>query len=81
MSNKIEYPKHITATNEVTGALIKTRTDNQDQYAKGWDAIFGKGIEASAEDGISVAAFNEIVDTGFVEENKRCGNCFCNCNK
>jgi hypothetical protein len=41
--NKFEYPKHFTATNDITGALIKTRTDGQSNYASGWDLLWGKG--------------------------------------
>ena len=35
-------PKRFTATNDVTGALIKTKADNQDAFAEGWERIFGK---------------------------------------
>ena len=37
-----ETPKRFTATNDSTGALIKSRPDNQDSYASGWDLIWGK---------------------------------------
>lgn len=42
---KFEYPSRMTARNDVTGAAIQTKGTNQDQYAKGWDAIFGKKKE------------------------------------
>ena len=37
-----DTPKRFTAVNESTGALIKSRPDNQDVYAEGWERIFGK---------------------------------------
>ena len=37
-----DTPKRFTATNDVTGALIKTKADNQDAFAEGWERIFGK---------------------------------------
>lgn len=37
-----EAPKRYTATNDITGALIKSKADNQEAYASGWDRIFGK---------------------------------------
>lgn len=39
---KFEYPKKLTATNDVTGALIKSKGTNQEEYNNGWDAIWGK---------------------------------------
>lgn len=35
-------PKRFTATNPVTGDLIKSRANNQDVYAENLDKIFGK---------------------------------------
>lgn len=35
-------PKRFTATNEVTGALIKSKCDNHEVYALNWEVIFGK---------------------------------------
>ena len=35
-------PKRFTATNDVSGALIKTKADDQDAFAEGWERIFGK---------------------------------------
>ena len=34
-------PKRFTAINDVTGSLIKSKSDNQDNYAKNWEVIFG----------------------------------------
>ena len=34
-----EAPKRFTATNDVTGALIKSKSDNQDAYSKGYDLL------------------------------------------
>lgn len=34
-------PKRFTAVNESTGALIKSRPDNQEAFAEGWERIFG----------------------------------------
>lgn len=35
-------PKRFTATNDVTGALIKSKCDNHEVYALNWEVIFGK---------------------------------------
>lgn len=37
-----EAPKRYTATNDVTGDLIKSKSGNQEAYSDGWDRIFGK---------------------------------------
>lgn len=58
----MEYPKRMTAINETTGALIKSKTDNQEGYAKGWDLIFGvkKEFEYEIDDGILKYSVGEI---------------------
>ena len=45
-----DTPKRFTATNDVTGALIKSRPDNQDVYAEGWERIFGKKKKEETSD-------------------------------
>lgn len=45
-----DTPKRFTATNDVTGALIKTKADNQDVYAEGWERIFGKKKKEETSD-------------------------------
>jgi hypothetical protein len=40
--NNNTTPKRFTAINDVTGALIKSGSDNQDAYSKNWEAIWGK---------------------------------------
>ena len=42
-------PKRFTATNDVTGALIKSRADGQDAYADGWSRIFGNKEQEKVE--------------------------------
>jgi len=37
-----EAPTRYTATNDVTGDLIKSKSGNQEAYSDGWDRIFGK---------------------------------------
>lgn len=34
-----EAPKRFTATNDITGALIKSKSDNQDAYSNGYDLL------------------------------------------
>ena len=34
-----EAPKRFTAVNDVTGALIKSKSDNQDAYSTGYDIL------------------------------------------
>jgi len=34
-----EAPKRFTATNDVTGALIKSKTDNHEAYANGYEIL------------------------------------------
>ena len=34
----------------MTGALIKTKTDNQDAFAEGWERIFGKKKKEETSD-------------------------------
>lgn len=46
-----DTPKRFTATNDVTGALIKTKADNQDAFAEGWERIFGKKKKEEDVDG------------------------------
>lgn len=41
-ASTVEYPKRLTAINDCTGALIKSRGTNQEEFASGWDAIWGK---------------------------------------
>jgi len=41
MAIENKTPKRFTAVNESTGALIKSRPDNQDVFAEGWERIFG----------------------------------------
>lgn len=45
---QFEYPKRLTARNE-EGKCIQTRATCQEQYAKGWDAIFNKPKESQDE--------------------------------
>lgn len=45
-----DTPKRFTATNEVTGALIKTKADNQDAFAEGWERIFGNKKKEETSD-------------------------------
>ena len=42
MAIENKTPKRFTAVNESTGALIKSRPDNQEAFAEGWERIFGK---------------------------------------
>lgn len=42
-------PKRFTATNDVTGALIKSRADGQNAYADGWSRIFGNKEQEKVE--------------------------------
>ena len=41
MAIENKTPKRFTAVNESTGALIKSRPDNQEAFAEGWERIFG----------------------------------------
>lgn len=50
MSIVNDTPKRFTATNDVTGALIKTKADNQDAFAEGWERIFGKKKKEETSD-------------------------------
>lgn len=43
-------PKRFTATNDVTGALIKSKADNQDTFAEGWERIFGNKKKEETSD-------------------------------
>lgn len=45
-----DTPKRFTATNDVTGALIKTKADNQDAFAEGWERIFGNKKKEGTSD-------------------------------
>ena len=45
-----DTPKRFTATNDVTGALIKTNADNQDAFAEGWERIFGNKKKEETSD-------------------------------
>lgn len=45
-----DTPKRFTATNDVTGALIKTKADNQDAFAEGWERIFGNKKKEETSD-------------------------------
>ena len=45
-----DTPKRFTAVNESTGALIKTKADNQDAFAEGWERIFGKKKKEETSD-------------------------------
>lgn len=39
-----EAPKRFTAVNDITGALIKSKSDNQDAYSKGYDILINGNI-------------------------------------
>jgi hypothetical protein len=45
---KENIPKKLPAINDVTGAVIATRSTNQDAYASGWDAIWGNKASQEA---------------------------------
>lgn len=44
-----KHERFTTAVNDSTGDLIKTKASNQQAYAKGWEAIFGKKEELSVQ--------------------------------
>lgn len=39
-----------TAYNDSTGDLIKSKTNSQEAYNKGWEAIFGKKDKTEEQD-------------------------------
>ena len=54
MAIENKTPKRFTAVNESTGALIKSRPDNQEAFAEGWERIFGnkkkeENVDVSSE--------------------------------
>ena len=82
-TTNLEYPKRLTATNAVTGALIKSRGTNQDVYADGWDRIFGKKddkvwLECSCGkyEIVSISAY-ENGDTGWYSDDIESGKGLC----
>lgn len=56
----------MTAKNDVTGDLIKSKT-NSDAYASGWDRIFGKKKQEQALD--ELVRINE--ELGLYEEDNK----------
>lgn len=68
-------PKKLTATNDVTGALIKSKGDNRDVYASGWDAIWGKkqkevldAPDINLFGGVAGGGMSQLAQGGFVPE-------------
>ena len=51
MAIENKTPKRFTAVNESTGALIKSRPDNQEAFAEGWERIFGNKKKEEDVDG------------------------------
>ena len=43
-------PSRFTARNDVTGGLIKSRTEGQDSYAEGWDKIYSNDAPVRSYD-------------------------------
>lgn len=61
MSKKINIqptPKRFTATNDITGALIKSRTSGQDAYSANYDAIFRKPQPETTEQLVDITEEN-----------------------
>lgn len=64
----MEYPKRYTSTNEITGDLIKSKGDNRDRYAQGWDKVFNSCPEEAPEQ--PTEPLNVVVDSSLAVDSE-----------